>query len=168
MKNNIIVINGPNLNLLGEREQSQYGSISYEDLKNRCIKYSKDIRKLITEHITEEQYLQIIEYYRILKDSQEFDETWDPYSIHSIEEFKDKIEVHHGDAQSVGTPHKTLSYSLGSCDFWSVLCLSRVRRILWCLAVQTSQLSESLSTSVRQTSGGIKPSRQTPTRFFRA
>ena len=43
MKNNIIVINGPNLNLLGEREQSQYGSISYEDLKNRCIKYSKDI-----------------------------------------------------------------------------------------------------------------------------
>ena len=43
MKNNIIVINGPNLNLLGEREQSQYGSINYEDLKNKCIKYSKDL-----------------------------------------------------------------------------------------------------------------------------
>ena len=43
MKNNIIVINGPNLNLLGEREQSQYGSIKYEDLKNRCLKHSKDI-----------------------------------------------------------------------------------------------------------------------------
>ena len=43
MKNNIIVINGPNLNLLGEREQSQYGSIKYEDLKNRCIEYSKEI-----------------------------------------------------------------------------------------------------------------------------
>ena len=43
MKNNIIVINGPNLNLLGEREQSQYGSITYEDLKNRCIEYSKKI-----------------------------------------------------------------------------------------------------------------------------
>ena len=43
MKNNIIVINGPNLNLLGEREQSQYGSVTYEDLKNKCIKYSKDI-----------------------------------------------------------------------------------------------------------------------------
>ena len=44
MKNNIIVINGPNLNLLGEREQSQYGSIKYEDLKNKCLKYSKDLR----------------------------------------------------------------------------------------------------------------------------
>ena len=43
MKNNIIVINGPNLNLLGEREQSQYGSIKYEDLKNNCLKYSKDL-----------------------------------------------------------------------------------------------------------------------------
>ena len=43
MKNNIIVINGPNLNLLGEREQSQYGSINYEDLKNKCLRYSKDI-----------------------------------------------------------------------------------------------------------------------------
>ena len=43
MKNNIIVINGPNLNLLGEREQSQYGSITYADLKNKCKKYSKDL-----------------------------------------------------------------------------------------------------------------------------
>ena len=40
---NIIVINGPNLNLLGEREQSQYGSITYNDLKNKCLKYSKEI-----------------------------------------------------------------------------------------------------------------------------
>ena len=43
MKNNIIVINGPNLNLLGEREQSQYGSITYDDLKNKCVKYSKNL-----------------------------------------------------------------------------------------------------------------------------
>ena len=41
--NNIIIINGPNINLLGEREQSQYGSINYEDLKNKCQKYSKDL-----------------------------------------------------------------------------------------------------------------------------
>jgi len=43
MKNNIIVINGPNINLLGEREQSQYGSINYEDLKSKCEKYSKEL-----------------------------------------------------------------------------------------------------------------------------
>jgi 3-dehydroquinate dehydratase-2 len=40
---NIIIINGPNINLLGVREQSQYGSITYDDLKNKCIKYSKDL-----------------------------------------------------------------------------------------------------------------------------
>ena len=44
MKNNIIVINGPNLNLLGEREQSQYGSITYEELENNCLRYSKNLR----------------------------------------------------------------------------------------------------------------------------
>ena len=43
MKNNIIVINGPNLNLLGEREQSQYGSIKYEELKNKSLSYSKGL-----------------------------------------------------------------------------------------------------------------------------
>ena len=43
MKNNIIVINGPNLNLLGEREQSQYGSVTFVELKNNCLKYSKTL-----------------------------------------------------------------------------------------------------------------------------
>ena len=43
MNNKIIIINGPNLNLLGEREQSQYGSITYEDLKQKCISKSKEL-----------------------------------------------------------------------------------------------------------------------------
>ncbi|PDH18286.1 MAG: type II 3-dehydroquinate dehydratase [Pelagibacterales bacterium MED-G44] len=43
MNNKIIIINGPNLNLLGEREQSQYGSITYEDLKQNCVSKSKEL-----------------------------------------------------------------------------------------------------------------------------
>ena len=41
--NNIIIINGPNLNLLGEREQSQYGSHTFEDLKDICVKKSEEL-----------------------------------------------------------------------------------------------------------------------------
>ena len=40
MANKIIIINGPNLNLLGEREQSQYGSTTFNQLKENCLKES--------------------------------------------------------------------------------------------------------------------------------
>jgi 3-dehydroquinate dehydratase II len=43
MINKIITINGPNLNLLGEREQSQYGSITFEKLKENCLKKAKEL-----------------------------------------------------------------------------------------------------------------------------
>ena len=43
MSNNILIINGPNLNLLGEREQSQYGSITFEELKKNCLEKSKEL-----------------------------------------------------------------------------------------------------------------------------
>ena len=43
MNNKIIIINGPNLNLLGEREQSQYGSITFEKLKEICISKAKEL-----------------------------------------------------------------------------------------------------------------------------
>ena len=43
MSNKIIIINGPNLNLLGEREQSQYGSITFDKLKENCLKKSKEL-----------------------------------------------------------------------------------------------------------------------------
>ena len=39
----ILFINGPNLNLLGEREQSQYGTITFNELKDLCIKKSKEL-----------------------------------------------------------------------------------------------------------------------------
>ena len=43
MNNKIIIINGPNINLLGEREQSQYGSTTLDQLKENCIKESNKI-----------------------------------------------------------------------------------------------------------------------------
>ena len=43
MNNKIIIINGPNLNLLGEREQSQYGSTTFAQLKENCLKESNKI-----------------------------------------------------------------------------------------------------------------------------
>ena len=43
MTNKIIIINGPNLNLLGEREQSQYGTITFDRLKENCINKSKEL-----------------------------------------------------------------------------------------------------------------------------
>ena len=47
MNNKIIIINGPNINLLGEREQSQYGSVTFEKLKENCIKKSEELGLLI-------------------------------------------------------------------------------------------------------------------------
>ena len=41
--NNIIIINGPNLNLLGEREQSQYGSITFDQLRKNCLDKTKEL-----------------------------------------------------------------------------------------------------------------------------
>ena len=43
MNNKIIIINGPNLNLLGEREQSQYGSTNFDQLIEVCKKKSIEL-----------------------------------------------------------------------------------------------------------------------------
>ena len=43
MNNKIIIINGPNINLLGEREQSQYGSITFDKPKEECLVKSKEL-----------------------------------------------------------------------------------------------------------------------------
>ena len=43
MSLNILFLNGPNLNLLGQREQSQYGLITYEELKKKCEEKCKEL-----------------------------------------------------------------------------------------------------------------------------
>ena len=43
----ILIINGPNLNLLGNREESIYGNETLEDIKNNCEKYSSKLNLII-------------------------------------------------------------------------------------------------------------------------
>ena len=45
MQNNIIIINGPNINLLGDRDKSIYGNETYEELLDRC-KAEASIKKI--------------------------------------------------------------------------------------------------------------------------
>ena len=44
MKKKIIIINGPNLNLLGEREKSQYGSEKLSTIKKKCLDLGKKLK----------------------------------------------------------------------------------------------------------------------------
>ena len=39
----ILIINGPNLNLLGEREESKYGKVTLEEVKKNCESHAKSI-----------------------------------------------------------------------------------------------------------------------------
>tara|TARA_B100000686_G_scaffold37066_1_gene38544 strand:- start:379 stop:813 length:435 start_codon:yes stop_codon:yes gene_type:complete len=42
----VIIINGPNLNFLGIREIEKYGSLTYEDLKNKISEHTKGKNKI--------------------------------------------------------------------------------------------------------------------------
>tara|TARA_Y100000741_G_scaffold258370_1_gene199309 strand:- start:60 stop:500 length:441 start_codon:yes stop_codon:yes gene_type:complete len=48
MSKKILIINGPNLNLLGEREESKYGKATLEEVKKNCEEHAKLIGIQIT------------------------------------------------------------------------------------------------------------------------
>ena len=41
MMDKIIILNGPNLNLLGEREKEKYGNITLREIDNNCKEFAK-------------------------------------------------------------------------------------------------------------------------------
>ena len=43
MTKKILIINGPNLNLLGEREETKYGNKTLEEVKKNCESHAKSI-----------------------------------------------------------------------------------------------------------------------------
>jgi 3-dehydroquinate dehydratase-2 len=42
MTTKILIINGPNLNFLGKREESHYGKTTFEELQQNCQDYAKN------------------------------------------------------------------------------------------------------------------------------
>ena len=42
MTTKILIINGPNLNFLGKREENYYGKTTFEDLEKNCKDYAKN------------------------------------------------------------------------------------------------------------------------------
>lgn len=54
---------------------------------------SSDIRSIISESITDENFKEMIGYYKIMKDINDFDEKWDPYEIKDLQSFKNIIKT---------------------------------------------------------------------------
>ena len=54
---------------------------------------SKDIRKIVADSVTSDEYDNIITCYRSMKDLDDFDEGWDPYDINSLDRFKDILKT---------------------------------------------------------------------------
>ena len=77
---------------------------------------ASDIRRLVAESITQEQYDQIISCYRSMKDLDDFEESWDPYTIDSLEEFKQQVmtsgNVYWGDYLLIQLLIQTLTINL--------------------------------------------------------
>ena len=87
----------PNNSLFGSLECGDDGDclfhcISYA-LNTNCEEFydSSDIRRIVAESITKDQFDNIISCYRCMKDLDDFDESWDPYEIDTLEKFKEEI-----------------------------------------------------------------------------
>ena len=65
-------------------EKNIFSQMNYYD--------QNDIRNIVADSITQEKYEELIQYYKIMKDADDFDEEWDPYLIESLDDFKNEIK----------------------------------------------------------------------------
>ena len=77
----------------GEEGNCLFHCIAYakSDLLNNRIFTQEDIRKLLAANISNDTFTNIIEIYRIMSDSDDFDEDWDPNKIKTLNDFKSEI-----------------------------------------------------------------------------
>ena len=70
-KKKILIINGPNINLLGQREKNVYGELNYKSIKTTLIKYGrkKNIDVTIFQSNYEGEIIDIIQAARNKKDA---------------------------------------------------------------------------------------------------
>ena len=66
-------------------------SSSLNTLKTTEYYDSQDIRNKVANSVTKEQFNDIIGCYRCMKDLDDFDESWDPYKIDTLEKFKEEL-----------------------------------------------------------------------------
>ena len=67
----ILIINGPNINLLGQREKHVYGELPYKEFKTKLIKYGrkKNLDITILQSNYEGKIIDIIQAARSKKDA---------------------------------------------------------------------------------------------------
>ena len=66
----IIILNGPNLNLLGEREKNQYGSFTLKKIEKKCLEFSKKNELKLTFFQSNIEG-EIVEKIQIVRDTQD-------------------------------------------------------------------------------------------------
>ncbi|RPH08150.1 MAG: type II 3-dehydroquinate dehydratase [Alphaproteobacteria bacterium TMED194] len=70
-KKKILIVNGPNINLLGQREKNVYGELTYKSIKTTLIKYGrkKNLDITIFQSNYEGEIIDIIQAARNKKDA---------------------------------------------------------------------------------------------------
>ena len=68
-------------------------SLNERDINTDNYYISDDIRKLISDNISQDQFNLMITTYRIMKDADDFSEGWDPYEVSTLEDFKNTLNT---------------------------------------------------------------------------